>query len=150
MSKKDKILIVVTVVLLIVLIGGFVWDYNKFVLDRTLKIEITDDMKVVAMNKVGILYYRKAYEAKIQIPAERAEDMLNVIANNYEGELNIMDFDSFQEYAAGLFNSEVLKPSPMYGTEVAEIRAVDGDHDVTFFIDIETETDAYIYVYYLR
>ena len=45
MNKKDKILIVVTVILMAVLAFGIVWDLDTFVLKRSLDTEITEDMR---------------------------------------------------------------------------------------------------------
>lgn len=150
MSKKDKILIVITIILVAVLIGGFVWDYNGFLLKRTLKIEITDDMDVISMNKAGTLFYRKAYEARIKLPREKAEDELNLIIQTYGADPEIMSDVDFAHFADESFKSELLKPQPVSGTEVAVVKATDGDDLVTFMMDVENESDAFIYVYYYR
>ena len=150
MSKKDKILIVITIILVAVLIGGFVWDYNGFLLKRTLKIEITDDMDIISMNKAGTLFYRKAYEARIKLPREKAEDELNLIVQTYGADAEIMDDHEFSHFAEESFKSELLKPQPVTGTEVAVVKATDGDDLVTFMMDVENESDAFIYVYYYR
>ena len=150
MSKKDKILIAVTIVLILALIGGFVWDYNKFVLGRTLKVEITEDMDIISMRKVGILYYRKAYEARIRLSRDKAEDMLNTIASKYACEPEIMSYDDYQSFANTTFQSELVKPAPELNTEVAVIKATDEDHMVTFMIDVENSNDAFLYIYYYR
>ena len=150
MSKKDKILIVITIILVAVLIGGFVWDYNGFLLKRTLKIEITDDMDVISMNKAGTLFYRKAYEARIKLPREKAEDELNLIIQTYGADPEIMSDVDFAHFADESFKSELLKPQPVSGTEVAVVKATDGDDLVTFMMDVENELDAFIYVYYYR
>lgn len=150
MSKKDKILITVTIVLILVLIGGFVWDYNKFVLRRTLKIEITEDMDIISMKKVGILYYRKAYEVRIRIPRDNAETMLNKVATTYGCEPEIMSYNDYQSFANTTFKSELVKPAPELNTEVAVIKATDEDHMVTFMIDVENSNDSFLYIYYYR
>ncbi|MCR5804032.1 MAG: hypothetical protein K6G47_07190 [Clostridia bacterium] len=150
MSKKDKILIVITAVLVLALIGGFIWDYNKFVLDRTLKVEITDDMEIISMKKVGILYYRKAYEARIRIHRDDAEELLNTLATTYNCEPEIMSYTDYQSFASSTFQKELVKPAPELNTEVAVIKATDEDHMVTFMIDVENSNDAFLYIYYYR
>lgn len=150
MSKKDKILIVVTVVLLVALVGGFVWDYNKFVLKRTLKIEITEDMDIISMKKVGILYYRRAYETRIRIPRDNAENVLNDISQAYECEADVMPYNDYLTFAQQTFQKELVQPAPEANTEVAVIQATDGDHLVTFMIDVENSNDAFVYIYYYR
>lgn len=150
MSKKDKILIVVTIVLVLVLIGGFVWDNNKFVLGRTLKFDITEDMDIISMNKVGILYYRKAYEARIRMPRDNAEETLNKLMKIYGCDAEVMSYDDYQSFAKTTFQKELVKPAPEANTEVALIKATDGDHMVTFMIDVENSNDAFLYIYYYR
>ncbi len=150
MSKKDKTLIVVTIILILVLIGGFVWDNNKFVLGRTLKIDITEDMDVISMNKVGILYYRKAYEARIRLPRDNAETLLTKLIQVYKCDADIMSYTDYQSFAGSTFKKELVKPVPEANTEVAVIKATDGDHMVTFMLDVENSNDAFLYIYYYR
>lgn len=149
-AKKDKILVVVTIVLLLVLAASFVWDRNTFVLQRTLKIEMTDDMELISMSKYGVMFYRKAYQARIRIDRDIAEQKLDMIVNTYGTDPEIMDYDSYKEFADKTFQKEILRPAPLVGTEVAVIKALDGEHQVTFMIDVENDTDAFIYVYYHR
>ena len=68
-GKKDVILVVVTVILVIVLIVGFIYDRNSALLERTNRYDfaVDDNIEVVKMNKVGFLFERAAYEAKLKI-----------------------------------------------------------------------------------
>ncbi len=149
-SKRDKILIVVTVVLLLVLAGSFIYDRNDFVLARTLKIEMTDDMKVVSMSKYGVMFYRKAYQARIRTDIDKAEEKLEQIATTYNAGVEIYDYEAYKQFASETFQKEIIRPEPVVGTEVAVVKATDGDHLVTFMMDVETDSDAFIYVYYNR
>ena len=59
-KKTDIILIVITVILVAVLIGGFIYDRNSALLARTNLIAINgdDNLKLEKMNKAGFLYRR--------------------------------------------------------------------------------------------
>ena len=151
MNKKDKILIVVTSILMIVLIGSYIWDINKFVLKRTMDIEVTEEMNVISMKKYGLLFYRKAYEARIQLPRENAEAKLTDIAAKYGMAPEVYSYEDYQTFAAQTFKSEILKPEPQVGTEVAVLKTFNADGDyITYMMDVENDTDAFIYVYYSR
>ena len=123
MSKRDKSLITVTIVLLVVLIFSFVWDINKFVLDRTLNFEVTEDMQLDNMRKYGLMFYRKAYEAKFEVKSENAEKVLNGIASEIGVSPVVMPYSDFLKYSEEVFNKEVYKPNPMTGTEVVIIKS---------------------------
>ncbi len=151
MNKKDRNLIIVTVVLLLALIFGFVWDMNSFVLKRTLDVEITEEMSVERMRKFGMMFYRKAYEAKIHVDRSKAEQVLNYIASSVGVQPDVMDYDSFLKYADETFDKEIVKPNPIEGTEVVVIKSVTSDGDyATFMMDVESDNDAYIYIYFAR
>ena len=58
-SKKDLILVVVTVIMVIILVVGFIYDRNSALLERTNYFAITDDqnLELVKMNKVWFPLY---------------------------------------------------------------------------------------------
>ena len=68
-KKTDLILIVITVILVGVLIGGFIYDRNSALLARTNYFAINEDpnLELVKMEKAGFLYMRAGYQAKLQI-----------------------------------------------------------------------------------
>ena len=81
-KKTDIILIVITVILVAVLIGGFIYDRNSALLARTNLIAINgdDNLKLEKMNKAGFLYRRAGYEAKLRIKNGHTEDYIIRIA----------------------------------------------------------------------
>ena len=151
MNKKDKILIVVTVILMAVLAFGIVWDLDTFVLKRSLDTEITEDMKVISMKKYGMLFYRKAYEARIRVDRDKLKEKLEYTYQEYGGESEVYSYTDYIAFAADTFGSELLTPAPEVNTEVAVIKTVNSKGDyVTFMFDVENETDGFIYIYYSR
>ena len=153
MNKKDKILIVVTVILLIVLAFGFVWDSNSLMLKRTLDIEISEDegMDVISVKKYGMLLYRKAYEARIKVDRDGLEHQLYHIIDAYGTEPVVYSYEEYAKFAEETFKGELLKPSPEAGTEVAVVKTFSENGDyVTFMLDVENETDGFLYIYYSR
>lgn len=151
MNKKDKILIVVTVILIAVLAFGIIWDLNTFVFKRTLDTEITEDMEVISMKKYGMLFYRKAYEARIRVDRDKLKEKLEYTYQVYGGESEVYSYTDYLTFAADTFGKELLKPDPEANTEVAVIKTFNSKGDyVTFMFDVENETDGFIYIYYSR
>ena len=113
-SKKDIILVIITVILVIVLIVGFIYDRNSALLDRTNKLAISSDenLEVVSMNKVGFLYMRAAYEAKVRIKDGRADNYIIKIATLYGGAGEMFDINGYKQYEADALNSVTIKPNP--------------------------------------
>lgn len=151
MSKRDKTLLTVTIVLIIALIFSVIWDINSFVLKRTLDFEITEEMEIDSMRKYGMMFYRKAYEAKIRVSTSDAETVLNNIVNEINQSPDIMTYERYTAFAADTFNKEYYRPHPTEGTEVVVIKSKTSSGDyATIMMDVESETDAYIYIYYSR
>ena len=113
-SKKDIILIVVTVIMLGVLVGGFIYDRTPALLDRTNCFLISEDenLNVVNIEKHGFLYNRVAYEAKIEILDGYWETYYFALANLYENQGQLMDFKEFQNYSEENLNKVSIRPHP--------------------------------------
>lgn len=151
MSKRDITLISVTVALILALVAGIIWDLNGFVLKRTLDTPLTEEMEIETMHKYGIMFYRKAYEAKIRIDPSYAELALNYIANTLQIIPEVKTYEDYMTYSESAFQREILRPAPLNGTEVAIIKSVSTNGDyVTYMMDIESDTEAYIYIYFAR
>ncbi len=154
-SKKDIILVIITVILVIVLIVGFIYDRNSALLDRTNKLAISSDenLEVVSMNKVGFLYMRAAYEAKVRIKDGRADNYIIKIATLYGGAGEMFDINGYKQYEADALNSVTIKPNPredsfiwVLGTPVNDKTA----ETVVYIVTQEGNGDSYIYLYYSR
>ena len=154
-SKKDIILVVVTVILVIVLIVGFIYDRNSALLQRTNLYDVStdDNLEVVKMNKVGFLYARAAYEAKLKIKDGTAQGYILTLANVYGGLGQMFDYDQYKQYEADVLNSVSIKPNPLKDSFIWVLGAPlkeNTKENIVYIISVESETEAYIYLYYSR
>lgn len=150
-SKKDTILIIVTIVLVVALAVGFIVDRNTAVFDRTLKIERTEDMKILHMYKAGTMFYRTSYQAQVQIPNSKVGDVVSSIMENYCFDTEIYSYDQYYSSFAKVFSGITLEPKPMEGSQIAVLRGEDDKGaNVTFVISVEGESLSFIYIYYER
>ncbi len=154
-SKKDLILVVITVILVGVLIGGFIYDRDSALLSRTNYFPISEDqnLEVVKMNKAGFLYMRAAYEAKIKIKDGRADNYIIEIAQTYGGEGRMFDYPQYKEYEADVLTKVGLKPDPRTDSFIWVLGVPlnpNTSENIVYIVSIEGEGDAYIYLYYSR
>lgn len=154
-GKKDIILVVVTVILVIVLIVGFIYDRNSAVLQRTnlYDVSVDENLEVVKMNKVGFLYARAAYEAKLKIKNGNAQDYIITLANVYGGLGQMFDYEQYKQYEADVLNNVSIKPNPMQDSFIWVLGAPlkeNSTENIVYIISIEGEDEAYIYLYYSR
>ena len=154
-GKKDVILIVVTVILVIVLIVGFVYDRNSAVLQRTnlYDVSVDDNLEVVKMNKVGFLYMRAAYEAKLKIKNGNAQDYIITLASVYGGMGQMFDYTQYKQYESEVLTNVSIKPNPMQDSFIWVLGAPlkeNSSENIVYIISLEGENEAYIYLYYSR
>ena len=154
-SKKDIVLVVVTVILVIVLIVGFVYDRNSALLQRTNLYDVSSDnnLEIVKMEKVGFLYARAAYEARLKIKDGNAQGYILTLANVYGGLGQMFDYDQYKQYEADVLTNVTIKPNPMQDSFIWVLGAPlkeNTKENIVYIISIESETDAYIYLYYSR
>ncbi len=150
-SKKDTILIIVTIVLVIALAAGLFYDRNTAVFDRTLKIERTEDMKILHMYKSGIMFYRNSYQAQVQIPTSRLGDFVTLVMNSYDFEPELYNYEDFVEQFSDVFASATIRPNPDPQSQIVILRGTDSDgNTVTFVVSIEGESIAFVYIYFTR
>ena len=155
MQKKEKILVAVTVITLVLLIVCAFYDRSSALLDRTLAYRLPADTKLVDMDKHGFMFYRVAYEARVEIDPENPEELLTCFVEAYGDSGQMIsgeEFTTMTEYMYNNYYSYVkLKPSPAPGSYVwmQESDTPDGHH-VIHFIDLEAGDHAYLYIYYVR
>ena len=154
-GKKDIILIFVTVILVIALIVGFIYDRNSAVLSRTniYDVSIDENLELVKMKKVGFLYMRAAYEAKMKIKKGNAEDYIITLANVYGGLGQMLDYDQYKQYETDVLTNVSLKPNPIQGSFIWVLGTKlkeNSNENIVYIISIEGEGEAYIYLYYSR
>ena len=148
-GKKDVILIVVTVILVIVLIVGFIYDRNSAVLQRTnlYDVSVDDNLEVVKMNKVGFLYMRAAYEAKLKIKNGNAQDYIITLASVYGGMGQMFDYTQYKQYESEVLTNVSIKPNPMQDSFIWVLGAPlkeNSSENIVYIISLEGENEAYI------
>jgi len=154
-KKSDIILIIITVILVIVLAVGFVYDRNTALIERTNHVAIVGDenLEIVKMNKVGFLFMRAAYEARLRIKDGEADNYIIRIAQTYGGAGEMFDYAQYKQYEADALNGVTIKPNPredsfiwVLGVRLEE----NSNKNVVYIVTLEGEGEAYLYLYYSR
>ena len=154
-KKTDLILIVITVILVGVLIGGFIYDRNSALLARTNYFAINEDpnLELVKMEKAGFLYMRAGYQAKLQIKNGAADDYIIKIAETYGGMGQMFDYTQYKGYEADALNNVSIRPDPRTDSFVWVLGvplSATSTENIVYVVTVEGEGEAYIYLYYSR
>ena len=154
-KKTDMILIVITVILVGVLIGGFIYDRNSALLARTNYFAINEDpnLELVKMEKAGFLYMRAGYQAKLQIKNGAADDYIIKIAETYGGMGQMFDYTQYKGYEADALNNVSIRPDPRTDSFVWVLGvplSPTSTENIVYVVTVEGEGEAYIYLYYSR
>lgn len=154
-KKTDLILIVITVILVGVLIGGFIYDRNSALLARTNYFAINEDpnLELVKMEKAGFLYMRAGYQAKLQIKNGAADDYIIKIAETYGGMGQMFDYTQYKGYEADALNNVSIKPNPRSDSFIWVLGvplSATSTENIVYIVTVEGEGEAYIYLYYSR
>ncbi len=154
-KKTDMILIVITVILVGVLIGGFIYDRNSALLARTNYFAINEDpnLELVKMEKAGFLYMRAGYQAKLQIKNGAADDYIIKIAETYGGMGQMFDYKQYKGYEADVLNNVSIRPDPRTDSFVWVLGvplSATSTENIVYVVTVEGEGEAYIYLYYSR
>ena len=154
-KKTDMILIVITVILVGVLIGGFIYDRNSALLARTNYFAINEDpnLELVKMEKAGFLYMRAGYQAKLQIKNGAADDYIIKIAETYGGMGQMFDYTQYKGYEADVLNNVSIKPNPRSDSFIWVLGvplSATSTENIVYIVTVEGEGEAYIYLYYSR
>lgn len=154
-KKTDLILIVITVILVGVLIGGFIYDRNSALLARTNYFAINEDpnLELVKMEKAGFLYMRAGYQARLQIKNGAADDYIIKIAETYGGMGQMFDYTQYKGYEADVLNNVSIRPDPRTDSFVWVLGvplSATSTENIVYVVTVEGEGEAYIYLYYSR
>ena len=154
-KKTDMILIVITVILVGVLIGGFIYDRNSAMLARTNYFAINEDpnLELVKMEKAGFLYMRAGYQAKLQIKNGAADDYIIKIAETYGGMGQMFDYTQYKGYEADVLNNVSIRPDPRTDSFIWVLGvplSATSTENIVYVVTVEGEGEAYIYLYYSR
>jgi len=152
MKKSEFMMIIVAVALVAALVISLVYDRNSALLERTLKYEITDDMKIVRVDKHGSWFNRTSYEAKVKIPHDDPLIIMDSIINAYDGfEGEFISYDQYLTFADTVLDGVKLKPDVEEGTTVwMQGVKIAGGESVYHIIASASQTDAYLYIYYSK
>ena len=149
-SKKDVILITVTVLLVIVWALGLVFDSNQRVFNRYIDFEQQDYMTITRMNKGGIMVFRNSFQAQVEIPTDEIGCALSLIMDTYDCIPEIYDANEFKAKYESYFVEGKLIPQPSEGTEVSFTQiTTEKNQQITFVITQEGDK-GYLYVFYLK
>jgi len=156
LNRKEIILIIVTVALVIVMGCGFFYDRTGALLDRTNLIPISSDenLEVEDVEKYGMLFYRVAYEARLKIVDGYWEQYYMDICDAYMSLKGLfMDKVEFEEYRDKVLTDQTIIPQPKEDAVIwvfgSTIDAAKTDN-VVYIIDQEDDGNAYLYIYYSR
>lgn len=152
MKKNEFILLIITVVLVIVIGIGFIRDNNKSLIDRTIGLEITDDMRINSMEKRGFLLYRSSYTAKIALSEEYDPQILiDAFGATYEATGEYLSPDQFSQFKTQVLDKEKIVPNPVAESYVYVLGVQDDNkNEVVYIIDLEAGDQAYLYIYFYR
>ncbi|MCQ2532185.1 MAG: hypothetical protein MJ093_05710 [Saccharofermentans sp.] len=152
MKKNEVILVIVTVILVVIIGIGFIFDKNEKVIKRTVGIEMTDNMKVVSMEKRGFLLYRTGYTAKIQIDYDNDPDILYAAFTNMYGTKGLfLSYEEYTKFASEVLDGETIKPNPLVDSLIFVLGVEDNNqYEVVYIMATEAEGEAYLYIYFAR
>ncbi len=155
MKTKEKILVAVTVIMVIILIVCIYFDRSSALLARTLAYDLPSDVHLVDIDKHGFLFYRVGYEAKFEVDPGNPEEILTCFVQGYNDSGRMLTREEFDLMTGAMYENYYsyveLKPSPAPGSSIwfQEAETPEGHH-VLHFIDIEEGNHAYLYIYYVR
>lgn len=155
LKKRELILIIITVILVIVLGVGFYYDRTSALLDRTNAVDISHDanLKLEKMNKVGFLFERQSYEARFRILNNNWESYFYTISAAYGGGGGFCGIDAYKQFEGQTLTKVTIKPQPksdaiiwILGSKLGK----DTEKNVVYILDQENDGNSYLYVYYSR
>ena len=156
MKPKEKILVFITVMMVVILLAAAFYDRSPALLRRTLAYELPDDVKLVDIDKHGFMFYRVGYEAKFEINPENPEEILSCFLDGYDFSGSMLSYNEYKGLETELFSDSMysyvkLRPDPVAGSGVWSMEVItEDDHDILHFIDLEEGEHSYLYIYYVR
>ena len=154
-TLKEKILIAVTIILVIILGIGFYYDRSSALIDRTNHIAFSKDanLKLEKINKAGFLYARQTYEAKYRIVNNKWEDYFNSISKEYNAGGGLCGIEGYKQFESQALTKNALKPQPKADAVIWILGTTLGSNtkqNVVYIIDSEGDGNSYLYIYYSR
>ena len=151
MRKRIIVLIVILLVVIGVSVAGFIYDRNDRLIARTTGLVFDEGCTIEKVNKHGFPFRRAAYEAKISIPHDRPEAVMNAIYELYGEEGSFMTYAEYYATSNQIFQGVALVPKVENGSNVWVLGLEFPDKEnVFFFIVSEDSEHACLYIYYSR
>ena len=149
MNKKTLGLIALLVIVIGALVAGLIYDRDEALIARTQPLPLGDGVEVVEMHKHGFLFHRSGYEAKISIPHDHPEYMVQYLSELYQFEGELMLNAQYQVFCDQVFDGTMMEPVVEEGTNVwVQGAGEENGASVVNIIVSEDPTHAYLYVYY--
>ena len=154
-TKKESILIVITIILVIILGIGFYYDRSSALIDRTNAVKFSQDsnLKLEKINKTGFLFARQSYEAKYRILDNKWDNYFGIISQAYGGGGGLCGIEGYKQFESQALTKVSLKPVPkadatmwILGSKLGK----DTAQNVVYVIDTEDDGNSYLYIYYSR
>lgn len=153
-SKRDRNILFITILLVGVMIAALIYDYGPNLLKRTTPELIHDNknLELVEIDKVGFMFYRKAYSAKLLVKDGYWEGVYNDLCVGYDMEGMFLKPNEYPAYEAEALQSVSLKPKPSKDAVIWIAGVGDEKEDIgsMFLIDQEDDGKAYVYIYFSR
>ncbi len=152
MEKRDKCMIVVTVLLVLLLAFGLFYDRSKALIERTTPFKL-EDREIVAIDKQGMMFYRRGYQAKIEIDEETANYCVNYLSEYYGCEGYILDSLKYGQELYDEMSKENIHPVPDLDTSLWILAMNDVEnskYQISYIIDYEIDQKMYLYIYFNR
>ncbi len=150
MRKKDIVLIIVTVVLVLVLIAGFIYDRSSSLVERTTPLSISDTVKITDINKTGFMFLRNSYDARIQLDKSVSDSMIDVLADYYGVEGDFYDIATYDAKIKSKLGDEKIQPTPIEGSQIWILLAEKDGHNYVYMISMDDVDEVSLYIYYGR
>lgn len=150
MNKKSFALLVILVVVVGAVVAGLIYDRNEALIDRTQPLPLGDNYQIVEMHKHGFIFHRAAYEAKIKIPHDEPETIMNYLANMHQFGGEILLYTEYLTFRDEVFtDSNLMQPQVEEGSNIwLQGVGEEGGPNVVNIIVSEDSENAYLYVYY--
>ncbi|MCQ2482047.1 MAG: hypothetical protein MJ153_00995 [Clostridia bacterium] len=152
MGKRDKIMIIITALLVILLAFGLFYDRSKALIERTTPFEL-GERKIVAIDKQGMMFYRRGYQAKIEIDEETANYCVEFLSQYYGCEGVLLDSLEYGTQLYDEMSKENIHPVPDLDTSLWILAMSDNEnskYQISYIIDYEVNQKMYLYIYFNR
>lgn len=152
MTKKELTLVVVTILMVILLVVGFIYDRTPALIERTTPINLSD-ADIREANKVGMMFYRRSYQVKIKIDMDSANHLIEDLTAYYGYGGYVLTSEDYMTQLYNDMQNEPIHPYPGNMTSVWVLSMNDpqkNNYQLTYIIDYENDDSMYLFIYFNR